>query len=345
MLRARLMLLLCLLMSAPAGAQDDLRRIGAFVLPDDFPDTIILADDITEATPLDFFRALQARPDTNTVALLSGGGSVYGALNIAIQVHESGMTTIVPKNAWCYSACAYIFLAGRIRKLEGELGVHQISTEGDLDLAGAQVTLADILDALETFDVDPGILSLMFRTAADDIHVFSAAEIARFGIESDGGDLEERATAVEEVVVVPDMPGNVTVVQRNGPVDLRRFERLITVVEPVALSDLLRRNGFSVPMIEAIETTLAYGNFFDMGVLPKDFQIRILMGPARSSESLIPYRLSFYAPTLGRMTHYVSVALTDSGQFVLGLEPQRRAEDRPGDVSIAGKQDRAIGPQ
>lgn len=356
MMRTGLMLLLCLLMSAPAGAQDDLRRIGAFVLPDDFPDTIILADEITEATPLEFFRALQARPNAKTIALLSGGGSVYGALTIAIQVHERGMTTVVPKSAWCYSACAYIFFAGRIRKLEGELGVHQISTDGVANIAGAQTTIADILEALNTFDVDPGVLGFMFRTAADDIHVFSATEIAQFGIESPhAGDMNSdsqsgTAAPVEQaklpppaasVPSAPNLPDNVTIVAQNSTSDVGRFERLITVVEPVGLAALLRRNGFPDLMIQAIDAVVTHGNFFDMGVLPKDMQILVLFGPARSSDDLIPYRLSFFAPSQDSMAHYATVVLSDRGQFILGREPGQ-GNDRLGETSSPGKQDRAL---
>lgn len=63
---------------------------------------------------------------------MSSGGSVYAALSVAFEVHERGMTTMIPASSWCHSACAYIFFAGHERLVDGELGVHQIASDGQL---------------------------------------------------------------------------------------------------------------------------------------------------------------------------------------------------------------------
>lgn len=350
---------LFLLLELPAVGQDNWQRVGIFLLPDTLPDTIMLVDEITEAAPVDFFRALRARPEATTLVLLSNGGSVYGGLSVALQVHERGMTTVVPQNAWCYSACAYIFLAGRTRKLDGKLGVHQISTDGDLNLAGAQTTIADILDALQTFEVDREILGLMFRTAADDIHVFSAAEVAQYGIETARAEVGDRETASAEIPITPPspplshdigtplspgLPENITVVAKNNvATDLGRFERLLTPQEPVALVELLRQNGLPAEMAQAINGALSSGDVFDLGIVPRDVQIIILFGPSRSTQTLIPYRLTFYEPKLDRMTQFAMVALTDKGQYVLSLAVPSDGDEisRP---NANGKQDRAVNP-
>lgn len=363
-----------LIIAQAAFAREGFTEIGMFVLPDDMPDTIMLVEDITIAASADFFRALQTRPNARKLMLISGGGSVYGALSIAFQVHERGMTTIVPENGWCYSACAYVYFAGATRELFGELGVHQISTEGEFSLSGAQTTIADILDALETFDVDPGILSVMFRTAPDDIHVFSPDEIERYRIErspvaghvaavptSPAPEIVPRtgvpsSADIETPTSMPSIspngngpvplgvPENVTIVSRNvTPQSLGRADRLLTVVEPVALARLLLHNGFTAAMVAAIESTLIGVDFMDMGVLPRDAQVRILFGPSRTSNSLIPYRLSFYLPVVGAMRHEATVALTDRGQYVLGLEPSF-GNDGINQQEGLGKQDRAMSP-
>jgi hypothetical protein len=154
---------------------------GAFSLPEDQPDLIVLNADITDTTPGEFDRALAARPDVRVVALNSPGGSVDSALRMAYEIRKRGLTTFVPRDMGCYSACAYIFLAGSDRQAEGELGVHQISSEV-ADLVMAQTTLGDVLDALQTFGVHRQVISHMLRTPPDDMYVFTAAELAEFGI-------------------------------------------------------------------------------------------------------------------------------------------------------------------
>jgi murein DD-endopeptidase MepM/ murein hydrolase activator NlpD len=57
--------------------------------------------------------------------------------------------------------------------------------------------------------------------------------------------------------------------------------------------------------------------------MPAGARLRILMGPSRTSETLIPYRLSIYFPDprSGRIRHAATAALTDRGSYVLGLAP------------------------
>jgi peptidoglycan hydrolase-like protein with peptidoglycan-binding domain len=156
---------------------------GAFSLPEDQPDLIVLNADITDTTPADFDRALEARPGARVVALNSPGGSVDAALRMAREIRKRGLTTFVPRDMGCYSACAYIFFAGNDRQAEGELGVHQISAEV-ADLVLAQTTLGDVLDALQEFGVHHQVISHMLRTPPDDMYVFTTAELAEFGIDS-----------------------------------------------------------------------------------------------------------------------------------------------------------------
>ncbi len=157
------------------------RPRSAFVLPEAQPEVIFLSADITETTAADFDRALAERPGARIVALNSPGGSVDAALKVALEINKRGLATFVPRDMGCYSACAYIFLAGAGRQVEGELGVHQISTE-IADLVLAQTTLGDVLDALQQFGVKQPVISHMLRTPPDDMYVFSATELAELGI-------------------------------------------------------------------------------------------------------------------------------------------------------------------
>src|SRR3569833_3450021 len=117
---------------------------------------------------------------------------------------------------------------------------------------------------------------------------------------------------------------NVTVMPKNTPADqagLGRTERILTVKEPTNLEDMLKKNGFTQQMIDAIGATLK--NVYPDPVLPARARLRILFGPARTSDTLIPYRLSIYVHDDASDTdkHAATVALTDRGTYVLGLAP------------------------
>ncbi|WP_421760169.1 peptidoglycan-binding protein [Devosia sp.] len=154
---------------------------SAFRLPKDERDVIILNADITAATPAEFDKALKARPQARIVVLNSPGGAVDSALAMARQIRRLGLSTYVPRDMGCYSACSYIFFAGVDREADGELGVHQISADV-ADLVLAQTTLGDLLDALEEFGVKHQVISHMLRTPPEDMYVFSPHELREYGI-------------------------------------------------------------------------------------------------------------------------------------------------------------------
>lgn len=165
---------------APAWAAS--RTFGPFSVEDATSAIILLDGKITPRSALDFRRVLEAAPNARALALNSPGGDTTTALLIADDVHARSMRTLIPKGAECQSACAYIFLAGAERSALGELGVHQVSGPEE-DMASAQTAIADVIDFLVRFGTPPEVLSIMFRTPPEDMHVFSADEIARFGIE------------------------------------------------------------------------------------------------------------------------------------------------------------------
>ncbi|MHA6688873.1 M23 family metallopeptidase [Devosia sp. A449] len=117
---------------------------------------------------------------------------------------------------------------------------------------------------------------------------------------------------------------NVTVMPKTtlaADAELGRSERILTVKERTALNEVLRRNGFTDAMIAAIDATLQ--NVFPSTELPAGARLRILFGPSRTSKTLIPYRMSIYLHDNASNTdvHRATVALTDKGQYVLGLAP------------------------
>ncbi len=158
---------------------------SAFDLPPGEPEVIALSAEITGTTPSDLDRALEARPNARTLVLNSPGGAGDSALVIAQEVRRRGMRTYVPAGMGCYSACAYIFFAGENRIADGELGVHQISQE-ITDIVLTQITIGDILDALDEFGVRHQVISHMLRTPPDDMYVFSRLELGDLGINRGG---------------------------------------------------------------------------------------------------------------------------------------------------------------
>jgi murein DD-endopeptidase MepM/ murein hydrolase activator NlpD len=118
----------------------------------------------------------------------------------------------------------------------------------------------------------------------------------------------------ENVTVVP----KTTLASAEGP---GRTERFLTVRELGPLGDTLVRNGFTRSQVSMVEGTLA--NLIPAGGLPTGIRLRILYGPLTSApDSLVPYRMSIYRPDgAPGDRHIATVALSDTGQYVVGLQP------------------------
>lgn len=119
------------------------------------------------------------------ITLNSGGGNVQAGLLIADDINQRSLVTYIPKTSKCFSARSYIFLAGKERKADGALGVHQISSDSP-DLVGAQLAISDIIEVLSRFDTLPEVMQIIFKTPPDDMYVFSQAEIEVFKLNRSG---------------------------------------------------------------------------------------------------------------------------------------------------------------
>ncbi len=96
---------------------------------------------------------------------------------------------------------------------------------------------------------------------------------------------------------------------------LGRSERILTFRENTDFAQALAQNGFTANMSAAVLDALR--NVYPSPVLPANSHLRILFGPNRTNDTLIPYRTSIYVGD----THRATVALTDTGRYVLGLAP------------------------
>ena len=172
-----------------------------------------------------------------------------------------------------------------------------------------------------------------------------AAEFVRYTVE--GAYSENEAPALAYAPNVPSVRDlgrpnagtiagiaeNVSVIPATRTADdsgTGRTERIVTIRQPDSLENVLKKNGFTNAMVAAITRTLH--NVYPSTRLPARAHLRILFGPSRASDTLIPYRMSIYAGEVHRAT----VALTDRGQYVLGLAPPPIAfpEDDTEEVSV-----------
>jgi hypothetical protein len=165
---------LLLVLSGPALAET--HTFGAFIVDDAHPTVAVLNGPIAHHTPLDFRRVVDAFP-VQTLGLNSTGGDVSAGLILALEVHDMAIDTVISSDAGCYSACAYVFLAGSSRQVDGEIGVHMPSP-----IETRVLTELDIRFVLAKFDVPIWIYDGILNMPHDDIRVFDAAEAAKIGL-------------------------------------------------------------------------------------------------------------------------------------------------------------------
>jgi hypothetical protein len=155
-------------------------RIGDFVVYSKASDIIALDGEIDAGTIRDFHRALKARPNTRVILLESPGGYVDEALRLAAEIRRLGLSTAIPKDFGCYSACSYLFFAGKEHVVRGALGVHAVAEEGGRP--GAPVYDGDVRTALKRYGAPPPVIQAMASTPSSDMHVFSAKEISAYSL-------------------------------------------------------------------------------------------------------------------------------------------------------------------
>ena len=159
----------------PARAQSDGEWIAAPEMS-----ALLFVGQIGPNAAANFKTMLVEYPDIKVVAFDSPGGYVVPALEIAEEIHLRGINTVIMDDNICYSACSFMFMAGRTRYAVGQLGVHQVSGIDDSSIT--QILVAQIYDNLLTFGTDQKFLDVMFETASEDMHIFSPSELEELSI-------------------------------------------------------------------------------------------------------------------------------------------------------------------
>ena len=133
-----------------AGNEQILLATGKFMLDDDKR----------------FIRAVERAGRVDEVWLSSEGGSLGAGLAIGRYLRKTGMATRVPAGADCASACAYAFIGGVFRNVDGRIGVHMSAKEVDPELLATITALIRRYGASGARDVIPFVEQWAARIAA-----------------------------------------------------------------------------------------------------------------------------------------------------------------------------------
>ena len=97
---------------------------GSFLHSSHVENVLFFFDKIEKNDSFEMRKALRNHK-IDTLILSSPGGSVFEGLQMAGIIFDRKLTTYIPKDATCASACSFMFFAGQHRVSEGRLGVHQ----------------------------------------------------------------------------------------------------------------------------------------------------------------------------------------------------------------------------
>ena len=168
--------------SASDGQQPpEVLSYGSFLHFSEVPNALFFADEITINDSFEFRKAIRNHK-IDTIVLSSPGGSIWEGLTIAGIIFDKKLTTFVPAKGSCTSACAFMFFAGKERKSQGQLGVHQFySSNGEKSdnisktQKYAQFTTSEIIGFLNEFGTPPFVFEKMF--AQQNMYYFSEEEL------------------------------------------------------------------------------------------------------------------------------------------------------------------------
>jgi ATP-dependent protease ClpP protease subunit len=171
---------LAFFLSASSSNAEQHREYHPFFYHEEDLSTIFLDGAIDSMILWRFANLLDNVPNVTTIVLNSPGGEVYSALILAKQIERMGLHTVVMGQ--CHSACAFLYFAGANRTVAaGTVGVHQISSTSQ-DMVSGQMTLADILELMETYSVPADVIVEMLRTAPEDMRIYDHDQLDALGL-------------------------------------------------------------------------------------------------------------------------------------------------------------------
>ncbi|MEF2551048.1 hypothetical protein VQ042_06680 [Aurantimonas sp. A2-1-M11] len=125
-----------------------------------------------------------------TLVLHSPGGAVDDAIVMARTIRDKRLSTMVPADGYCASACPLVMAGGLTRKAgpDAWVGVHQVyalplgnlARDVDRSIAGVQETIARCQQLLVAMGVDPAVWIKAMQTPADSLYVLTRDEMVAF---------------------------------------------------------------------------------------------------------------------------------------------------------------------
>lgn len=125
--------------------------------------------------------------ELSDVSLDSLGGDLEASIKIAEMLRTMGARIIVPPNAICYSACVFILAAGKVRTVEGRVGIHRpytINTSYSFTDTKKIFTRLEFL--VRPFLKESGVLDTlwddMIKIPPDQIRHLTPEQLAQYGL-------------------------------------------------------------------------------------------------------------------------------------------------------------------
>ena len=177
------------MLASSASAEEnslDVKFYGSFLHSDKVPNALFFFSEIEKSDSFELRKALRTH-EIDTIVLSSPGGSVFEGLQMAGIIFDKQLRTYVPKEAIgsvgnCASACSFMFLAGKERKVDGNLGVHQFVSmdPSKTQKVGetqqlSQFTVSEIIGFLNEFDTPPFVYERMFQQK--EMYYFNISEL------------------------------------------------------------------------------------------------------------------------------------------------------------------------
>ncbi len=253
--------------------------------------TIYLHGPIDHRSAYMFMRAVDHLESASTVVLVSEGGDVYQALLIAREINRLGFTVVIPDGYGCFSACAFLFFAGRERISAGQLGVHQIDSVTP-DLYSGQVAVADILDLFSDYGVPEEVWLEMLRTPPKEMHIYLPEDLDRMGLTRPVvRNTDEITTEItESFTVTPKSPADESMWSNFNSLLTRRYGDWQTVLYENTDTRLLFCAAESSSENGAVFRVNFYGNG-DAFLEVFSPEWRLIQGPISFTLDLERYRI------------------------------------------------------
>jgi hypothetical protein len=216
------------------------------------------------------------------------------------------------------------FVGGSIAGMPGVLLKNEELVQGTpLVGASARVMGNSFLFALSAApkDVAANLNLLASRRFMDLALIYATGKRAIVTMEKNPAAVALFSGVLAEWQAVSDLRPKSDMVVARSSRNTEPRELILTVSDNTSLEDVLQSNKVGTAALDGL--TAALRNVLNSSTMPEGAVLRILLQPHKGSAEDNVERLSIYFPDArtGEIKHAVTAALTDRGNYVLGLPP------------------------